>query len=44
MWMGLLSMSSSCVSVVSAPGGEVEGEAGRLTGTGTGGVLLSRSC
>ncbi len=44
MWMGLSSMSSSCVGVVGAPIGEGEGEAGGSTGTGTGGVLLSSSC
>jgi hypothetical protein len=44
IWMGLSSMLSSCVSMVGATVDEGEGEAGGLTGMGTGGVLLSRSC
>jgi hypothetical protein len=44
MWMGLLSILSSYVGMVGAPVGEGEGEAGGLTRTGTGGVLLSSSC
>ncbi len=34
MWMGLLSMSSSCVGVVGVTVGKGEGEAGGSTGRG----------
>jgi hypothetical protein len=44
IWMGLLSMLSSCVSVVGVNVDKGEDEAGGSTGTGTGGILPSRSC
>jgi hypothetical protein len=44
MWMGSLSMSSSCLGVVGVTVGKGEVEAGGSTGMGTGGVLPSRSC